>query len=81
MAPNFLSAVWLGKAFHTVGVQDVESLILVSALFPLVEGWRRKGKKKQKKKKQKKIIMEKGGFPRDGPALLTMQQVTAVSCN
>jgi hypothetical protein len=33
MAPNFLSITWHGKAFHGLGVQDVESLILVGALF------------------------------------------------
>jgi hypothetical protein len=43
--PNFLSAVWRGEAFHGIGVQGVESLILVDALFPLDGGRRREGKK------------------------------------
>jgi hypothetical protein len=45
MAPNFLSVTWLGEAFHGLGVQDVESLILIDALFPLDGGRRREGKK------------------------------------
>jgi hypothetical protein len=35
MAPDFLSAVWRGEAFHRLGVQDIESLILVDALVLL----------------------------------------------
>jgi hypothetical protein len=42
IAPNFLSATWHGEAFHN---QDVESLILVDALFPFDGGRRREGKK------------------------------------
>jgi hypothetical protein len=50
MAPNFLSITWCGEAFHRLGVQGVESLILVGALF-LFDGRRRKeGKKKGEKK-------------------------------
>jgi hypothetical protein len=49
-APNFLSVVWHGEAFHRLGVQDVVSLILVDALFPLGGGRRREGKKKEKEK-------------------------------
>jgi hypothetical protein len=51
MAPNFLSITWHEEAFHRLGVQDVQSLILVGALFPLDGGRRREGKKKEKKKK------------------------------
>jgi hypothetical protein len=40
--------VW--QAFHRLGVHDVESLILVDALFLLDGGRRREGKKKEKKK-------------------------------
>jgi hypothetical protein len=29
----FLSATWHGEAFHRLGVQDVEGLILFAALF------------------------------------------------
>jgi hypothetical protein len=46
MVPNFLSAVWHGDAFHRLGIQDVESLTLVDALFLLDGGRRREGKKK-----------------------------------
>jgi hypothetical protein len=35
MVPAFLCAVQLGEAFHGLGVQDVEGLILVGAFFPL----------------------------------------------
>jgi hypothetical protein len=35
MVPNFLSIMLHGEAFHRLGVQDVESLILVGALFLL----------------------------------------------
>jgi hypothetical protein len=31
MAPNFLSIMWYGEAFHKQGVQDVKCLILVGA--------------------------------------------------
>jgi hypothetical protein len=33
MVPNFLSVMWRGEAFHRLGVQDVESLIVVDASF------------------------------------------------
>jgi hypothetical protein len=36
-----------GEAFHRLGVQDVENLILVGALFLLDVGRRREGKKKE----------------------------------
>jgi hypothetical protein len=48
MAPNFLSTVWHGEAFHGLGVQDVESLILIDALF-LLDGGRRRKRKNEKK--------------------------------
>jgi hypothetical protein len=32
-------------------------------------------------KERKKITMGKEGFPRAGPTLLAVQQVTAVRCN
>jgi hypothetical protein len=50
MVPNFLSVTWCGEAFHKLGVQDVESLILFDALF-LFDGVRRSEGKKNKKKK------------------------------
>jgi hypothetical protein len=31
--PDFLSVMWHGEAFHRLGAQDVEVLILLSALF------------------------------------------------
>jgi hypothetical protein len=40
MVPSFLSAAWHLEAFQRLGVQDVESLILVDALF-LLDGGRR----------------------------------------
>jgi hypothetical protein len=30
----FLSVKWHGEAFHKLGVQDVEVLVLLAALFP-----------------------------------------------
>jgi hypothetical protein len=41
--------MWCGEAFHGLRVQDIESLILVDALFLLDQGRRREGKKKEKK--------------------------------
>jgi hypothetical protein len=41
MGANFLSTVWFGEVFHGLGVQDVENLILVDALFLLNGGRRR----------------------------------------
>jgi hypothetical protein len=46
MAPNFLSAVWHGEAFHRLGVQDVKSLILLMFYFHLME----EGEEKKKRK-------------------------------
>jgi hypothetical protein len=46
MVPNFLSEAWHEKAFHRQGVQNVESLILVDALFLLDGGRRREERKK-----------------------------------
>jgi hypothetical protein len=40
----------------------------------------KEGEEKERKKK-KKIIMEKEDFPGAGPALLAVQQITAVRCN
>jgi hypothetical protein len=54
------------NAFHGLGVQNVESLILIVALFVLDGGRRREGKKKEKKKK---IAMGKEGSSRAGPPL------------
>jgi hypothetical protein len=76
MEPDFLSVVWHREAFHSLGVQDVESLILVDALFPL-DG----GRRKERRKKEKKIAVGEEGFPRAGPALLAVSWVTAVRCN
>jgi hypothetical protein len=76
MVLSFLSVMWCGEAFHGIGVQDVESLIVVNALFPLDRGRRREGKKKEK---ENKITMGKEGFPGAGPAsLLVMYQIAAV---
>jgi hypothetical protein len=52
MAPIFLSVMWLGVAFHGLGVHDVKSLILVDALFLLGGRKRREGKKKRKEKEK-----------------------------
>jgi hypothetical protein len=49
MVPKFLSAAWQGKDSHRLGVQDVESLILVDALF-LLDGGRRREEKKETKR-------------------------------
>jgi hypothetical protein len=48
MVPNFLSIISCRESFHGLGVQDVEGLILIGALFPLDER-RREGKKKKEK--------------------------------
>jgi hypothetical protein len=77
MAQNFLSIMWCGQAFLGLEFQDVESLILVGALF-LLDGRRRR---EQRKKKREKHHMGEEGFPRAGSALLAVQQVTAVRCN
>jgi hypothetical protein len=61
MSPNSLSVLWHGEPFPGLGVQGVESLILVGVLFPF-DGGRREGKKKEKKK-EKKNPCRKGGFP------------------
>jgi hypothetical protein len=79
MVPDFLSVLWSGEAFQGLGVQDVESLILVDSLF-LLDGGRRRGRKK-KEKEEKKITMWKEGSPGAGPTLLAVQRVTAVRCN
>jgi hypothetical protein len=50
MIPNFVSAAWCGDVFHRVVVHDVESLILVDALF-LLDG---EGEEKERKKKRKR---------------------------
>jgi hypothetical protein len=64
MVSNFLSEVWCGEAFHGLGIQDVKSLILVDALFPLDVERRREAKKK--------IAMDEEGFPGAGPAFLAV---------
>jgi hypothetical protein len=50
MAPNFLSVTWFEETFHGLGVEHVESFILVSALFLRDGGWRREKKKKEEKR-------------------------------
>jgi hypothetical protein len=50
MVPNLISVAWWGEVFHRLGVQNVESLILGDALFPLEGGRRRERKKKEKEK-------------------------------
>jgi hypothetical protein len=70
MAPNFLSAAWLGEDSHVIGVEDIKRLILCDALFSLDGGRRRKGKKK--------IAIGEEGFPRTGPALLAVSWIAAV---
>jgi hypothetical protein len=52
MVPNFLSVMWHGEDFQGLGVQDVKSLIMVDALFPLYGGSRREGKRKEKENKK-----------------------------
>jgi hypothetical protein len=47
MVLNFLSVTWHGEAFHRLGVHDIESFILLDALFPLDGG--REGKRKEEK--------------------------------
>jgi hypothetical protein len=59
MAPNFLSVTWHGEAFQGLRVQNVESLTLVGALFP-VDGGRRREKEKTKEEKNHH---GEGGFP------------------
>jgi hypothetical protein len=59
-------------AFHGLGVQEVESLILVDALFLLDGGRRREGNK------EKKITMGEEDFSGAGPALLATSWVAAV---
>jgi hypothetical protein len=49
----------IGEAFPRLGVQGVEVLVLVGALFPLDGGRRREGEKREKKK----IHHGEGGFP------------------
>jgi hypothetical protein len=56
MMPTFLSAAWHGEALHGLGVQDVDSFILVDPLFPIGEGRRRKGGKKEKEKGREKFL-------------------------
>jgi hypothetical protein len=80
MAPNFFHVRWHGEAFHGLGVQSVEGLILVGALF-MLDGGKRREKKKIRKEDRKKFTMGKEGFLEDGPALLAMQQLAAVRCN
>jgi hypothetical protein len=41
MAPNFLTAPRHGEAFHGLGVQDVDSMNLIDALFVPYGGRRR----------------------------------------
>jgi hypothetical protein len=53
-SPDFLSVMCCGEAFPGLGVQGVEGLILVGALFLLDGGRRREGKKKEKRKENKK---------------------------
>jgi hypothetical protein len=70
MAPNFLSAAWREEACHRIGVQDVDILILVDALFPLDGGRRRKGKKEKKSPWGRRVS-----------TLLAVLRVAAVKCN
>jgi hypothetical protein len=55
MAPNFFSVRWHGEAFHGLGVQSIDGLILVGALFMLEGGKRREGKKKRKEDRKKSL--------------------------
>jgi hypothetical protein len=71
MAPNFLHAAWQGEAFHGLGIQDIESLILVVALF-LLEGGRRTEGKKEKKSQLRR------GFPQGWTRLAV--SVAGCSC-
>jgi hypothetical protein len=45
------------EAFHRLGVHNVESLILVDALFLLDGGRKREGKKREKKKENYCIFL------------------------
>jgi hypothetical protein len=63
-----------GKAFHGIGVQGFESLILLGALFLLDGGG-------EEKERGKKITMGREGFPRPGLNLLTVQWVIVVRNN
>jgi hypothetical protein len=82
MAPNFLSVICCQEVFLWLGIQGSECLIVVGALFPLDGGRRREGKKKEKRKeKRKKITVGKEGFPRAGPAFLSVQWVSVFRCN
>jgi hypothetical protein len=48
MVPMFLSVTGYGETFHRLVVQDVESVILVDALF-LLDGGREVKERKKKK--------------------------------
>jgi hypothetical protein len=78
MVPKFLSVKWCGEDFHRLGVQEVESLILVDVFLLLDQGRRREGKKKEN---EKNVTVGEEGFPGAGPALLAVQQVATVWCN
>jgi hypothetical protein len=69
-ATKFSQCIICGEAFPGIGVQGVEGLILVGALFPLDGGGG--VEKERRKKKRKKIAMMKEGFPRAGPTLLAV---------
>jgi hypothetical protein len=61
--PNFLSVTCCGEAFPGLGVQGVEGLILVGALFPLDGGREEKEREKKEERKGKKHCHGEGGFP------------------
>jgi hypothetical protein len=61
---------WGGEAFPGLGVQSVESLILVGALFLLDGGRRREGKKKEKMKEKKFLWRRRVSLGLDLPCLL-----------
>jgi hypothetical protein len=67
-ASSFLSVTCCGEAFPSQGVQVVEGMILVGALFPLDGG--------EEEKERKKNCHEEGGFPGAGPTLLAVQWVS-----
>jgi hypothetical protein len=80
LAGRFLSVTYCGEAFPSLGVQGVEGLIMVGALFLLDREGEEK-ERKEKKEERKKIAVGKEGFPRSGPTLLAVQSVTALRCN
>jgi hypothetical protein len=64
IATKFSQCNVLWGSFPQAGVQSVEGLILVDALFLLDVRRRREGKKKEKRKKNETNCCGEEGFPR-----------------